>query len=523
MIIDSLSMMIVGLRAKYLLAVLSGLLITASFPPGHLDWLAWFALVPLLIAVEGTSPRVAFKVGLSAGLAHYLTLIYWVIVAMKHYGNIPILASLGLLLMLSIYLALYPACFAMFFSTISGSRFFLLKAASLWVALEYVRAKVLTGFPWCLLGYTQFRHPEVLQIADLAGVYAVSFVLILCNSLIYALFLNRRWRRNKAFKSEMAVIFLIALFTAGYDYQRVSTSQDLQKTTRVAVVQGNIDQSTKWNPAFQKKTIEIYQNLTRRASRFEPDLVVWPETAVPFFFQDHPEMAYQVIQAARESKADLVFGSPAYREEDGQTVYYNRAYHVSPQGRVSGYYDKVHLVPFGEYVPLKRLLPFVHRLVVSAGDFSPGDSMDPLALTNHSAGILICFEIIFPELARAQVKNGAEFLVNLTNDAWYGRTSAPYQHFCMAVFRAVENGRPLVRAANTGFSGFINQRGEILDHGTLFSREVLARDVVPVQSRLTVYTRFGDVFATGLLVATTLNLLIALYCNKRSSRRPKAR
>jgi apolipoprotein N-acyltransferase len=149
--------------------------------------------------------------------------------------------------------------------------------------------------------------------------------------------------------------------------------------------------------------------------------------------------------------------------------------------------------------------------------------MDPRPLTNHSAGILICFEIIFPELARAQVKNGARLLVNLTNDAWYGRTSAPYQHFCMAVFRAVENGRPLVRAANTGFSGFINQRGKILGRGTLFSREVLAQDVGHVQSRLTVYTRFGDVFAIGLLVATTLDLLIALYRNKRSSRRRKTR
>ena len=509
-------MMITGLRAKYLCAVLSGLMITASFPPGDFDWLAWFGLVPLLIALEGTSPSVAFKLGLTTGLAHYLTLIYWVIVALKHYGNIHVIVSLGLLLMLCAYLALYPACFAMVVSYIRDSRFVLLKMASLWVALEYVRAKILTGFPWCLLGYTQYKHPEVLQIAALAGVYAVSFVLVLCNALIYALFLNRHFQRNRAFKWEMAVVFLIALFTTGYNYQRISFGEDHQKKTTVAVVQGNIDQSMKWNPAFQEKTIQIYRNLTRRASRFGPDLIVWPETAVPFFFQDHLEMAYQVIQAARESKADLVFGSPAYRKVDGQTVYYNRAYHVSPHGRVSGYYDKVHLVPFGEYVPLKRFLPFVHHLVVSAGDFSPGDKMEPLALTNVSAGILICFEIIFPELARAQVKNGSHLLVNLTNDAWYGRTSAPYQHFSMAVFRAVENGRPLVRAANTGFSGFINHRGKIMDQGALFSEEVLAREVVPGQSRLTVYTRFGDVFAVGLLVGIALNLLSVFYYNRKS-------
>jgi apolipoprotein N-acyltransferase len=508
----------IGLRAKYLLAVLSGLLITASFPPGDFDWLAWFGLVPLLIALEGGSPSLAFKLGLSTGLAHYLTLIYWLIVALKHYGNIPLAASLALLLMLCAYLALYPACFAVVLSYIRKSRFYLLKTAGLWVALEYVRAKILTGFPWCLLGYTQYRHPELLQIADLAGVYAVSFVLVLANALICALLLNRRFRKNRAFKWDIAVIFLIALFTAGYSLQRMSTGKEDQKKTTVAVVQGNIDQSTKWNPAFQKKTIQTYRDLTRRASEYNPDVVVWPETAVPFFFQDHLEMAYDVIQAAREARADLVFGSPAYRQEDGQTVYYNRAYHLSPHGRVSGYYDKVHLVPFGEYVPLKHLLPFVHRLVVSAGDFSPGEKLEPLTLSNLSSGILICFEIIFPEVARAQVKNGAQVLVNLTNDAWYGRTSAPYQHFSMAVFRAAENARPLIRAANTGFSGFIDKRGRIMEQGALFSQEVLAREVVSgAPQRLTVYTRFGDVFALGLLVGSALNLIGVLFGHRKSA------
>jgi apolipoprotein N-acyltransferase len=509
-------MMIAGLRAKYLCAVLSGVTITASFPPWGLDWLAWFGLIPLLVALEGTSPSVAFKLGLTTGLVHYLTLIYWIIVALGHYGNIPVVASLGLLLMLCTYLALYPACFALILSYIKDSRFVLLEMASLWVALEYVRAKILTGFPWCLLGYTQYRHPEVIQVANLAGVYAVSFVLVLCNGLLYALFLNRRLLRNRAFKWELTVIFLVAFFTAGYNYQQISSTEEPHKKTTVAVVQGNIDQSIKWNPAFQEKTIRTYRDLTRKASRFGPDLVVWPETAVPFFFQDHLELAYEVIQAARESRADLLFGSPAYRDEDGQTVYYNRAYHVSPRGRVSGYYDKVHLVPFGEYVPLKRFLPFVHRLVVSAGDFSPGDKMEPLTLTSLSAGVLICFEVIFPELARAQVKNGARLLVNLTNDAWYGMTSAPYQHFSMAVFRAVENGRPLVRAANTGFSGFINRHGQIMDRGSLFSEEVLVHEVALGPSTLTVYTRFGDVFVLALCAVAAINLLVLLYHRRKS-------
>jgi len=390
--------------------------------------------------------------------------------------------------------------------------------AGLWVGLEYVRAKILTGFPWCLLGYTQYNHPEVIQIADVAGVYGLSFVLVLSNGLIYALFRSRRFHKRGALKWEMPVVILIALFTVTYNFQRISAGEENQKTTKVAIVQGNIDQSVKWNPDFQEKTIQIYRNLTRRAAKLGPDLVVWPETSVPFFFQDQLDMALQLIQAAQQAQADLIFGSPAYGKEGGHATYYNRAYHILPDGHVSGYYDKVHLVPFGEYIPLKRFLPFVHRLVMSAGDFSPGKKMTPLALSDLSAGILICFEIIFPEIARAQVKNGADLLVNLTNDAWYGRTSAPYQHFAMAVLRAVENGRPLIRAANTGFSGFIDHQGKIVGRGELFTEQVLAQEMVSGQTRLTLYTRFGDVFAICLLVGTALNLLTAFYYNRKSGR-----
>jgi apolipoprotein N-acyltransferase len=493
-------------------------MLTASFPPGHFEWLAWFALVPLLMSLEETSPSLAFKLGLTTGVAHYLTLIYWIIVALKHYGNIHVVVSLGLLVMLCSYLALYPAFFAAVLAYLRGSHFLLLKMAGLWVGLEYVRAKILTGFPWCLLGYTQYNHPEVIQIADVAGVYGLSFVLVLSNGLIYALFRSRRFHKRGALKWEMPVVILIALFTVTYNFQRISAGEENQKTTKVAIVQGNIDQSVKWNPDFQEKTIQIYRNLTRRAAKLGPDLVVWPETSVPFFFQDQLDMALQLIQAAQQAQADLIFGSPAYGKEGGHATYYNRAYHILPDGHVSGYYDKVHLVPFGEYIPLKRFLPFVHRLVMSAGDFSPGKKMTPLALSDLSAGILICFEIIFPEIARAQVKNGADLLVNLTNDAWYGRTSAPYQHFAMAVLRAVENGRPLIRAANTGFSGFIDHQGKIVGRGELFTEQVLAQEMVSGQTRLTLYTRFGDVFAICLLVGTALNLLTAFYYNRKSGR-----
>ncbi|MBU2497595.1 MAG: apolipoprotein N-acyltransferase, partial [Proteobacteria bacterium] len=355
---------------KYLYAILSGLMLTASFPPGKTDWMAWFALVPLLIGICGGSPAQAFKVGMAAGFSHYLTLLYWIIVALGHYGNIHYTVSAFILVMLCFYLALYPALLSYFAAKIRGSWFALFKLAGLWVALEYLRAMLLTGFPWCLLGYTQYRHPELIQIADLFGVYGLSFVLVLSNALIYALLVDRHFFKKGTAKWEIPALILLVCLTYGYGQYRFSEvrpDEEALKPVKIAVVQGNIDQSLKWNPAFQKKTIQIYHRLSLATPGFHPDLIVWPETAVPFFFQDDKDLAQRVKLISRESGADMIFGSPAYSRGEGPIRLYNRALHLSPAGELEGYYDKVHLVPFGEYVPLKRFLPFVNRLVVSAG------------------------------------------------------------------------------------------------------------------------------------------------------------
>lgn len=506
---------------RYLYAILSGVVLTASFPPGKTEWLAWFALVPLLIGIYGSAPRQAFRAGLAAGLAHYLTLLYWIIVALEHYGNIPYAVSAGILGLLCLYLALYPALFAAFAVNIRGSRFALFRLAAFWVALEYLRAKLLTGFPWCLLGCTQYRHLTLIQSADLVGVYGLSFVLVLSSGLIYTLLVDRGFLKGGTLKWEIPAVIVVGCLLFGYGAIRLSGSppQRGERPWRVAVVQGNIDQSVKWNPAFQKKTVEIYRRLSRATFGFRPDLIVWPETAVPFFFQDDGPLAQRVVSVPRDSGADLIFGSPAYRMGEGPVRLYNRAFDLSPAGEVRGYYDKIHLVPFGEYVPLKKFLPFVNRLVVSAGDFAPGKEASPLKLPHFSAGVLICFEIIFPELARAQSRNGARILVNLTNDAWYGMTSAPYQHFSMAVFRAVENRRPLVRAANTGISGVIAPNGQILDQTRLFRESVLTWAFEPSSPALTVYTRYGDLFAQGLSAISLINIFFLLcYPGRRRGR-----
>lgn len=492
-------------------------MLTASFPPARMDWMAWFALVPLLKSLDDDAPLQAFKLGFIAGLAHYLTLLYWIIVALNNYGGLNFLVSVSVLILLCLYLSLYPACFSYLFRHMKGYRFLGLMMGSIWVGLEYIRAKLLTGFPWCLLGYTQFRHTQFIQIADLVGVYGLSFLIVLSNLLIYCLLFDRSLGKKGYMKWEVFVLLLFLAPALTYGHFRLMRDKTIGRdhtSIRTAIIQANIDQSIKWNPAYQEKTLETYRRLTLMTSGFKPKLVVWPETSAPFFFQDNTKLSPKLFEIVKQSGADLIFGSPAYDREDSRTIFYNRAYALSPDGELLGYYDKVHLVPFGEYVPLRKFFPFVRRLVPAAGDFAPGKKIMPLKLPSLSAGVLICFEAIFPELARTQVKRGAQILVNMTNDAWFGKTSAPYQHLSMAVFRAVENGRPMVRAANTGFSAFISARGKIITRGELFTEETLEHEVKVSESSLTLYTRYGDVFALSVLVLSLMRIFYVLCYNR---------
>ena len=313
----------------------------------------------------------------------------------------------------------------------------------------------------------------------------------------------------------MIVMAFVVLAYGHYSLSEVETKERMP--LKVAIIQGNIDQSLKWNPAYQIKTVNIYERLTLTTRPFKPNLVVWPETALPFFFQSHKFLSPRVAKITSSIGADLIFGSPAYKEEKKVVRYYNRAYSLTSDGHVTGFYDKVHLVPFGEYVPFKRFLPFVHRLVPAAGDFASGKEITPLKLPGISAGILICFEAIFPDLSRKQIKKGAEVLVNLTNDAWFGMTSAPHQHLSMAILRSVENRRPMIRAANTGVSAFINSRGEVISIGEQFREEVLVAELKRAETSLTFYTAYGDLFVLALVLMVIINVIIIKKVNRPST------
>jgi len=504
---------------KVFLAILSGTLLTASFPPGNLGWMAWFALVPLLMSIEGASPYGAFKLGFIAGVTHYLSLIYWILLVLGHYGNLNYPASLGPLILLCTYLALFPALFSTFTAGVRGSPHALFLMGSSWVGLEYIRAKLLTGFPWCLLGYSQSGCVSFIQIADVTGVYGVSFLIVVVNGLLSHLLWKYRGNSQPLLRREILLTAVLVGATIAYGTYRLRTSQGdegRQGNLRAAIIQPSIDQSLKWDPEYQKETMDRYSRLTRSAFAFQPDLIVWPETAVPFFFQQNQELQSRVLALARESGSILIFGSPAYQRTPAETKYYNRAYCVSPHDGSIQFYDKVHLVPFGEYIPFKRFLFFVDRLVPAAGDFAAGDRVTPIRAGPFSIGILICFEAIFPEIARAHARQGAALLTNLTNDAWFGMTSAPYQHLSMSVFRAVENRLPMIRAANTGFSAFIGPEGKIRALSGLFSQEILKGSLHAAKASPTFYTRFGDVFALFVLGLFLLRVVLLTFGSSRS-------
>jgi apolipoprotein N-acyltransferase len=493
-------------RKHYFIAVCSGLLLTACFPRIGLAFVAWGALVPLLYFAARNKPPACFTLGWLAGLFHGLSLLYWITYVVNRYGSLPLPVSLGICFLLVAYLAIFPGLFCAGLSWLRNRGLPWLPAAPfLWVTLELGKSRLLTGFPWENLGYSQYSWLQVIQMADLTGVFGISLVLVLSNVLLYTLIFSTN-RQRKALTRLYPLLLLISLVSivVGYGSWRLGSLEGNRGPSfKVALVQGNIAQDTKWDPAFQQTTLEKYRRLTSEVAKHRPQLVIWPETATPFYFLADQKNSETLFRQVREVQIPLLFGSPAYRRKGELLRLYNRAYLLDGDGMLIGYYDKIHLVPFGEYVPWKKILFFVDKLVQAAGDFASGEKAVVLDLPPAKAGVLICYEAIFPELSRDLVNAGANFLVNLTNDAWFGRSSAPYQHLSMAVLRSVENRVPMARCANTGISGFIDSRGSILQVTSLFEDATMLGNIQLGDGK-TFYTRFGDWVAWICLCVTVL-------------------
>lgn len=501
--------------SHYLLAVLTGLLIALAFPSAGFSFLAFVALIPLLISLEGKSPWAAFRLGWLSGFTAYAGLLYWLVIVMGQYGHLPLYLAISLWLLLSAWLAVFYGLTAL--ATVLGEQSGLKSALIMpmaWVATDFMRNFLLTGFPWAMLGHSQYRWLPLIQIADITGVYGITALIVLANVVFYRI-IRAFSGAEIPYPAKSAIVFVIALLsTFGYGFLQLNNQADKdQQPFKVALIQGNIDQSVKWSPEYRDKTLEIYSRLSRQACQHQqPDLIVWPESAAPFFFQENSSSSEKIRSLAQELGVELLFGSPATERRGDREVYLNSAFLLDRDGKELGRADKMHLVPFGEYVPLAQLLPFVNKIVHGIGDFARGEEVRPLAGKHSNYGVLVCYEVIFPELGRKLANAGSRVLVNITNDAWFGRSSAPYQHLSMAAFRAVETRTPLVRAANTGVSSIIDQNGHIRGMTALFKEAVMVGDVKQGRAN-TIYLKIGDLFAWCCLILVPLLLIV--YSKRR--------
>jgi apolipoprotein N-acyltransferase len=497
------------------LPLLSGLLLILSFPRFDLGFLAWIALVPLLLAVRGVTWSAAFGQGFLAGFVFFTGALSWVVNSMYLYGKVPLAVSYLLMLLLAGYCALYLAAFAALLHRMADRSSLALVwiAPALWVALELARAHLFSGFPWALFGYTQYRNLPIIQIADITGVYGVSFVLVLVNVVLAKLIeviLSRILVTERAMSIPWATTTLATALVAGalaYGHWHLAPRPNPgnEHSVRIGLVQANVDQARKWDVAFRRETIDRYKRLTEQAAQ-GADLVIWPEAATPFLFEVETDYRDEMLTFVREHGIPLLFGSPAVKDQvGGQLRLLNSAFLISGDGVVLDRYDKLHLVPFGEYIPLKEVLSFLDKLVVGIGDFVSGPGPSLMTGPGGRFGTVICFEVIFPDLVRRFVDLGADYMVTITNDAWFDRSSAPYQHFGMVVFRAVENRIPFARAANTGISGFIDAEGHILRMTDIFVEGALIGEIRTGGPR-TLYTAYGDLFAYGCVILTLLAL-----------------
>lgn len=492
------------------LAVLSGGLTALAFPKFNLLFLGWVCLLPLLFILKDKKPKQALLLGLVAGLVFNGILVYWIPYVPTHYGDLSIGLSLLIYLLMILFLALYWAFFALIFSRVRRAypRLVFLAAPVLWVSLEYILTHLFTGFPWGLLGQSQHKNLYLIQISALTGVYGVSFVLVFLQSLFV---LSMTSRRKVYFF--VGLIGVILIHFGGW--AAMEKSPPSTEAFTAAALQGNVSSDIYWDQVTAEETRRLFEQhmvLTRQAHAQGARLIVWPEFSVPLCFNCsygiYEEFKQGLFDFVKETGCTLLVGTNETFLGQQETLYHNTAMCIQPNLTTSEYY-KMHLVPFGEYTPYKKVFSFIEKVTHAIGEITPGRQHRLHRFQAWTFGSPICYEIIFPDLVRRFVRKDADFLVTITNDGWYGKSSAPYQHFSIAVFRAVENRRYLIRAATTGISGIIDPFGRVLARSPLLVQAVLSEKIVPVTFQ-TFYTRYGDWFCWTCLTFSLIFLILAL-------------
>ncbi|MFQ5417000.1 MAG: apolipoprotein N-acyltransferase, partial [Myxococcota bacterium] len=433
------------------------------------------------------------------------------------YGRAPVIAGIAGPLALGCYIGAFTALFGAGAAWLDRGR--LLSpwtAAALWTAIDHLRSFALTGFPWATLGYAQHANDALLALAPYTGVYGLSFVSVLGGAAMAEVGLARASKRRPRRAAVLALTTVVALHAAGWVARRAE-SEPPGPTVRIAVLQGNIDQGVKWSKAWADRILTTYESLALEAAAGGAEWIVWPESSVPGFLETDPELRLRLKKLADATRATHVFGVVGL-EFDPVTrhpIVFDSAVSLDPSGAFSPRYDKSHLVPFGEYVPFRKLLGLVIGAVargVARENVTQGPGPRAVAVVRPGDGealitaVPICYELLFPDVVRRMVADGAEVLLAITNDAWYGRTGAPYQFLAMTAVRSAETRVWTARAANTGVSAIIDSRGRVREQTAIFERAALVADVPlrPAPLGGSFYTRHGDVFAAacwGVLVA----------------------
>ena len=484
-------------------ALVSGALLTLAFAPFAVFPLA--ALLPALLLwlCEGASPRRAALRGALFGLGLYATGIYWIYISLHDYGHAPAaFAALATFIVVLLMLS-YIAIFAYLLTRLAprpGPVKWLIIAPALWTLLEWTRSWLFTGFPWLSLGYSQIDGP-LAGLAPYLGVFGVGWAVLLSAGLLMLL----TWR-ERLWRIAASTLF-IALWAGAWGLGQTSWVDAAGEPVKTSLVQGNISQTDKFTEDGIVRALTLYTQLSWNDAAGS-DLIIWPETAIPVFFSDlPPDFLENLTQQAHSSNTDILTGVPT---GDWETrVFYNA---VVSLGSQQGFYRKRRLLPFGEYVPLRFILNFFHRFVdIPMADFTPGKRDQPLLYARgHPVGVSICFEAAFGSEIRHALPQ-AQFLVNVSNDAWFGHSLAPYQHLQIARMRALEAGRYLARATNTGISALIDERGRIIERGQLFTTQVLQGWIQPL-SGATPYALMGD---KGIVLLTFVLLVSGVTLSRR--------
>jgi apolipoprotein N-acyltransferase len=508
------------------LSILSGLILAFAFPKYEISVLAWIALVPVLAAMRDQTYSLVAVYAFVAGFTLNAITMAWLAGPLSQHAHWNLIAAVASPIAIS-------AVEALFISGIFVAALFVTRRSHLpllvtlpicWVAVEWIRSFFPLGFPWGLLGYAVRSEGAVIQIAELTGVYGVSALVVLVNVASYDLLFAEKTLRARFIELGGVIALLLVVLVFGYTRLYRLEAPGAENELKVALIQGNIPQDLKWNPAAAAQNFKVYEDATRAAAQSRPDLIIWPETADPYVLQPNAaypvafstELAYhdRVLDLAASTQTNILLGAEGI--DFGRTLSAkNRVYLINDRGEMVDYYDKIKLVPFGEYVPMPFLLKHLIQKTVQTPmniDIGPGEEQTIFKVKSARIGVLICYESIFPELARQAVDKGANILVNVTNDAWYGTSSAPSQLLAMTSLRAVENRVPVITVGNTGITAVITPTGRIQDATQLLSR---ATDIETLRwnDSMTFYSVVGDLFAEICLALTLMGLLMALVAS----------